>query len=592
MKAFNYVNSHRSRKRMNDLNGTMMTSFLDNTGTSFNQTVITARNNRGMLTLNDLKTSNDESTIAHNESNNNTVFTAIKNVEIDNNTDSNSGKKLKSKRNIKNKRAKVFLTDEEMDNKELFEISNFGFEVDLSMRKYTIERELTKESTSNMTKESFTSENVGGFSFTPQKENLESSKKSVWNDGFSLICEKKKENFSGYIIMEMNNGKEVQSIKCKKNSNVNFMNKEFEKGNIQIKQSLLQFVNPYKKEDIKEEKKKIKEEKAQTEIETKEIGANTEKKKILNEISTNSFELLSIPMKTITIESSSENIIENVEEQPKRKVLKSKRPNRGRNAKVVEQQEQEEKTKMTNSCFKIINTKKVIENSITKLNEICFTPNPLKKVLLKKEITIESSSPISISIPSSNNPQRKLKSAPRKKNLKQSSPISFIIPSTIEKPKQIHTTQKDNIILSQTLPLSLSIPSIQKKSKQLKSIPKRKNYLSQSSNISLSLLSTIKPLKQFKSSSTNTNKSKLITEGTNTITKKPKYKINRTTFEYSQTPSIIEITTETVSSLSFLSSPPINTNKSFPHNYTTSILSLFVSITVLLLISYVYNRRI
>ena len=45
---------------MNDLNGTMMTSFLDNTGTSFNQTVITARNNRGMLTLNDLKTSNDE----------------------------------------------------------------------------------------------------------------------------------------------------------------------------------------------------------------------------------------------------------------------------------------------------------------------------------------------------------------------------------------------------------------------------------------------------------------------------------------------------------------------------------------------------
>lgn len=224
-------------------------------------------------------------------------------------------------------------------------------------------------------------------------------------------------------------------------------------------------------------------------------------------------------MKTITIESSSENIIENVEEQPKRKVLKSKRPNRGRNAKVVEQQEQEEKTKMTNSCFKIINTKKVIENSITKLNEICFTPNPLKKVLLKKEITIESSSPISISIPSSNNPQRKLKSAPRKKNLKQSSPISFIIPSTIEKPKQIHTTQKDNIILSQTLPLSLSIPSIQKKSKQLKSIPKRKNYLSQSSNISLSLLSTIKPLKQFKSSSTNTNKSKLITEGTNTITK-------------------------------------------------------------------------
>ena len=175
MKAFNYVNSYRSRKRMNDLNGTMMTSFLDNTGTSFNQTVITARNNRGMLTLNDLKTSNDESTIAHNESNNNTVFTAIKNVEIDNNTDSNSGKKLKSKRNIKNKRAKVFLTDEEMDNKELLEISNFGFEVDLSMRKYTIERELTKESTSNMTKESFTSENVGGFSFTPQKENLESS---------------------------------------------------------------------------------------------------------------------------------------------------------------------------------------------------------------------------------------------------------------------------------------------------------------------------------------------------------------------------------------------------------------------------------
>ena len=49
-------------------------------------------------------------------------------------------------------------------------------------------------------------------------------------------------------------------------------------------------------------------------------------------------------MKTITIESSSENIIENVEEQPKRKVLKSKRPNRGRNAKVVEQQEQEEKS--------------------------------------------------------------------------------------------------------------------------------------------------------------------------------------------------------------------------------------------------------
>ena len=46
-------------------------------------------------------------------------------------------------------------------------------------------------------------------------------------------------------------------------------------------------MNPYKKEDIKEEKKKIKEEKAQTEIETKEIGANTEKKKILNEISTN-----------------------------------------------------------------------------------------------------------------------------------------------------------------------------------------------------------------------------------------------------------------------------------------------------------------
>ena len=54
----------------------------------------------------------------------------------------------------------MFLTDEEMDNKELLEISNFGFEVDLSMRKYTIERELTKESTSNMTKESFTSENV------------------------------------------------------------------------------------------------------------------------------------------------------------------------------------------------------------------------------------------------------------------------------------------------------------------------------------------------------------------------------------------------------------------------------------------------
>ena len=590
MKAFNYVKSYRSRRRMNDFNGTM-SSFLDNTGTSFNQTVITARNNRGMLTLNDLKTSNDESTMAHNESNNNTVITAIKNVEIDNNTDSNSGKKLKSKRNMKNKRAKVFLTDEEIDNKELLEISNFGFEVDLSMRKCTIERESTKESTSNMTNESFTSENVEGFSFTPKKENknliFESNKNGVWNDGFSLICEKKKENFTGYIIMEMNNGKEVQSFKCKKNSNVNFMNKEFEKGNIQIKQSLLQFVNPYKKEDIKEEKKKIKEEKAQTEIETKEIGANTEKKKILNEISANSFELLGIPVKTITIENN-DTIIENViEELPKKKVFKSKRPNRGRIAKVVEQQ-QEEKTKMTNSYFEIINTKKVIENTITKINEICFNPKPMKKVLLKKAITIEESSPISICIPSSDKPQRKLKSAPRKKNpIKQSSPISFIIPSIIEKPRQIQTTPKNNNILSQTLPISLSIPS-----KQPKSLPKHKISLSKSPHMALSFLSVIKPKKQFKSSCTNTNKSKLITEGTNTITKRPKYKINRTTFEYPHTPSIIECTAEAVSSLSFLSTPPINTNKSFPHNYTTSILSTIVFVTMLILISYVYNRRI
>ena len=598
MKAFNYVKSYRSRRRMNDMNGTMMSSFLDNTGTSFAQTVITARNNRGMLTLNDLRTSNDESTMAHNYVNdemNNTVITAIKNAEIDNNTESSSGNKLKSKRHFKSKRRKVFLTDED---KELFVISNFGFEVDLSMRKSNCERKLTKESItlsllSNTTKESFTSESIGNFSFISKKESTlllnkrERCDNCVSNSGFSLICEKKNDNFTGYIIMEMNNGKEIQNLKCKKNSNVNFMNKELEKGNIQIKQSLLQFVNPNKKE---EEKKKMKEGNAQTEIETKEKGENTEKKEIVNEITNNNFELIATPVNTINIESN-EIVTENIESQPKRKVLKSKRPNR-RNVKEVEQQKEEDKTKVTtNSCFEIINSKKIIENEIAKINEICFKPQqPLKqKILLKKKIPIEEDSPISICIPSSEKPQKKLKSLPKKKSpIIQSTPISLEITSTIVKP----TKMQNPVILSKSSSISLAIPSITKKVTQTKPTLKKKISLSESSLISLSFLSSKIQSKQFKSSSTNTNKSKLITEGTNTITKKPKYKINRNTFEYQHTPSQIESTPESVSSLSFLPSHPINKNKSLSHYYTTSILSIIVIVTMGLLIFNVYNRNI